>query len=313
MVEFRRILFCPLGCRENPAAVRRVVELAERCDANVTLLGVGREPSTYNPFKDREALQRIAAAERSEIEERLARWAASCGAGCTEVLVRSGNAALAIVAEVLAGGHDLVVVTTDEGREDRATIKRLLRKCPVPVWVIRPTRARTQRLMVAVNPEPDEAELNRVLLELGAAFVELGGGELHVAHAWELFAENLVRHAGCSDAEIAELREDERSARNRALLALVGDALPGTVDWKPHLVNGPPAQTIVEMVRRQRINLLVMGTVARTGIAGVLMGNTAEQILDEVRCSVLTAKPPGFVSPLAGTAPGRPDENGVVQ
>ncbi len=303
MVEFRNILFCPLGRRENPAAIRRLIELADECDATITLLGVGREPPrTFNPFKDRESLERIAEAERAEVEQRLTRWTADCEGRSAGVIVRSGNAALTIVKEVLGGDHDLVVVTTDEDQEDRATIKRLLRKCPCPVWVIRPTRARTQRVMVAVNPESDEAELNQMLLQLGAALVDLGGGEFHVAHAWELYAEDLMRsplHGGCSDAEIAELRREERSERHRDLLALVGSALPGTIGWDLHLVNGPPAPTIVELVGRHRINLLVMGTVARRGIAGVMMGNTAEQILDQVGCSVLTAKPPGFVSPLA--------------
>ena len=41
-----------------------------------------------------------------------------------------------------------------------------------------------------------------------------------------------------------------------------------------------------------------MGTVARTGIPGLLIGNTAETILQRVDCSVLAVKPDGFVSPV---------------
>lgn len=55
-----------------------------------------------------------------------------------------------------------------------------------------------------------------------------------------------------------------------------------------------------ELARHQRINLLIMGTVARTGISGLVMGNTAEQILDDVGCSMIAVKPPGFRSPLEG-------------
>ena len=42
-----------------------------------------------------------------------------------------------------------------------------------------------------------------------------------------------------------------------------------------------------------------MGTIARTGLPGVLIGNTAEKVLDDVHCSVVAVKPPGFVSPLS--------------
>jgi universal stress protein E len=41
-----------------------------------------------------------------------------------------------------------------------------------------------------------------------------------------------------------------------------------------------------------------METVGRTGIPGLLMGNTAETILQQVNCSVLAIKPPGFVTPV---------------
>jgi hypothetical protein len=41
-----------------------------------------------------------------------------------------------------------------------------------------------------------------------------------------------------------------------------------------------------------------MGTLARTGIAGLFIGNTAEAVLHQVNCSVLTVKPEGFVTPV---------------
>jgi nucleotide-binding universal stress UspA family protein len=39
-----------------------------------------------------------------------------------------------------------------------------------------------------------------------------------------------------------------------------------------------------------------MGTIARTGVSGLVMGNTAETILDQITCSVLAVKPANFVS-----------------
>ena len=42
-----------------------------------------------------------------------------------------------------------------------------------------------------------------------------------------------------------------------------------------------------------------MGTVGRTGVAGLVVGNTAETILEQLQCSILALKPPGFVSPVS--------------
>lgn len=46
------------------------------------------------------------------------------------------------------------------------------------------------------------------------------------------------------------------------------------------------------------VDLIVMGIVARTGIPGFFRGNTAESILTQFDCSVLTIKPPGFIRPV---------------
>jgi len=41
-----------------------------------------------------------------------------------------------------------------------------------------------------------------------------------------------------------------------------------------------------------------MGTVNRAGIAGLLIGNTAEKVLRQVDCSTLAVKPEGFITPV---------------
>ena len=46
------------------------------------------------------------------------------------------------------------------------------------------------------------------------------------------------------------------------------------------------------------VDLVVMGTVTHTGIAGFFIGTTAEDVLRQVDCSVLTVKPEGFESPV---------------
>ena len=48
----------------------------------------------------------------------------------------------------------------------------------------------------------------------------------------------------------------------------------------------------------KRFKNMVMGTVCRTGVAGFFIGNTAENVLHQVNCSVLAVKPQGFVSPV---------------
>jgi nucleotide-binding universal stress UspA family protein len=64
------------------------------------------------------------------------------------------------------------------------------------------------------------------------------------------------------------------------------------------VIKGHAQNVVPEIARNLAVDLVVMGTVARTGIAGFFMGNTAESILTQLDCSVLTIKPPEFISPV---------------
>lgn len=66
-----------------------------------------------------------------------------------------------------------------------------------------------------------------------------------------------------------------------------------------HLIQGPAQQVIPQTAERLGVDLVVMGTLGRTGVAGFFIGNTAEMVLEQLKCSVLAIKPPGFVSPVA--------------
>ena len=63
------------------------------------------------------------------------------------------------------------------------------------------------------------------------------------------------------------------------------------------LFKGEASDVISEFVRKNNVDLVVLGTVAQSGMSGVIMGNTAEKILDRVECSVLAIKPSTFVCP----------------
>jgi len=65
-----------------------------------------------------------------------------------------------------------------------------------------------------------------------------------------------------------------------------------------HLVEGDPEEVIQGMITDNKVELVVMGTVARSNLAGLLMGNTAENILNRLSCSVLAVKPSSFISPV---------------
>ena len=65
-----------------------------------------------------------------------------------------------------------------------------------------------------------------------------------------------------------------------------------------HFIKGNPGGAIPRFAKRRRMDLVVMGTVARSGIDGFLIGNTAEKVVSKLGCSLLAVKPDDFVSPV---------------
>lgn len=65
-----------------------------------------------------------------------------------------------------------------------------------------------------------------------------------------------------------------------------------------HLIKGPPRNEVPGLAKSLQVDLVVMGTVARTGVPGFLIGNTAEAMPGQIDCPVLAVKPAGFVTPV---------------
>jgi universal stress protein E len=64
------------------------------------------------------------------------------------------------------------------------------------------------------------------------------------------------------------------------------------------LIKGQPKLLLPEYVNANEIDIVVMGTIGRSGIPGLLIGNTSETILQAINSSVITLKPANFLSPI---------------
>ena len=64
------------------------------------------------------------------------------------------------------------------------------------------------------------------------------------------------------------------------------------------LVEELAENAILNYIKAEKIDVLVMATIARSGIAGFLMGNTAERLMPQIECSVIAVKPDDFRSPI---------------
>lgn len=227
-----------------------------------------------------------------------------------EVHIVAGKPRQLIAGLIAEFGVDLVIKLADpSGALVRNQLTgndlALLRKCPVPVLMM---ACRDQlpdftgRILVAVDagdPDTDAVALNRNLLLYGDYLSSQEKAELHVVTVWNLpVNQPALRMLG--DEEIYDLQESTHQRyRQRLDKALVDAGIdPKSDKLKVHLLKGSAAREIQNLANEINVDLIVMGTLSRHA-RGMLMGNTAENILNNIYCSILAVKPEGFVSPLA--------------
>lgn len=319
MKRFSKILLVVDERTDYSAALKRATTLARSNHAHVTVCACLDTKASEMRLRavtitSREVLDVATAKTQEWLDDTVASVAAGDVSIDTKVLV--GKPFIEIIRQVLRDDHDLIIKCADADSSLReilfsSTDKHLMRKCPCPVWIIKPTEHHQYlRILAAVDQDPEEPvkdQLNRQILELSSSMALAEFSEVHVVHAWQVFGEELLRSHkwDFSEEEFESMLEEEADGRRRWLgnLVAIFGSLPDSngadsPDFHIHVVKGPAQYVVSKLARELSVDLVVMGTVARTGIDGFFMGNTAESILEELDCSVLTVKPPGFTSPV---------------
>ena len=311
MKRFQHILYYTDASEGSRAALERAAELALRNRGRLTVLGVVQLPPDLQllaPALPAAELWDLALQDLRERLEQFVEPVRKKGLWLdTEVLI--GTPFIEIIRHVLHHGHDLVMLNAEGGRGGLkglffgSTSLHLMRKCPCPVWVIKPgPHRRFKRILAAVNPHPcddDHPGVSTQIMQLATSLARLEGSELRVVHAWDHPGEEVLRtHGRLPAAEVDQIVRDTGATHESWLNGLLAGYPLSGIPHSVHLLRGEPAEVIIELATKRRTDLIIMGTVAGTGIPGLFIGNTAETVLRQVNCSVLTVKPEGFVTPV---------------
>ncbi len=317
MQRFKNILCVVAPDSDNHIALERAVDLAGNNQAYLTVVKVIDEISSGMKLLNRDFREKIIAGHQKELQELVAPWNKKNRIQ-SQVLI--GIPFLEIIREVLRNKRDLVIKTAESGglldRVFGSDDMHLLRKCPCPVWLVKPKSPKTyRRILAAVDIDdyysPEELKtrhlLNIQILEMAASLALSEFAELYIVHAWDDIGEKAMRHpfADMPEDKITAYAEEEKQRHKQKLNELVTDTLNklgqlATEYLKPKtlLLKGSPRKEIPVFSSKIEADLVIMGTVARTGVPGFFMGNTAETILNRLDCSILAVKPPGFATPV---------------
>lgn len=297
MKRFKKILAVYNDRVGSDDVLSHATKLALANDASLSVIDV-RKQSASVPTEFVERRKRL---------DRIVTSIKSGGVRETTPVVVAGTPFLEIIRQVLIADHDLVVTgaepnTTFMSYFFGSTATHLMRKCPCPVWVVKPDQQqRYENVLACVNPSADgDNELDQMIVDLALSMAERNGINAHIVHAWDVEGADQDRiQSELPDAvrnQILKTHEAEHRARTERLLV---NAPNNSAACRLHLPRAAePQWAILDLIEKLDVDFVVLGTVSRVGIPGFLIGNTAETVLSLVKCGVITVKPRGFVSPV---------------
>ena len=306
MSRIRRILVAVKDPAAKPSpAVLKAVQLGKAFGAQVELFHALVRPVYFDAYNSTD--ERSVQIGRLTREDRMAKLEASAAR-----LRRHGVRVLAlcewdypvheaILRRAAQSDADLIVADVHAGRHLAPGLLQLadwelLRLSKVPVLLVkrhggyhRPT------ILAAVDPSRADAKplrLDAQLLDTGQQFAQALHGSLHAVHAYIAIPPLALDASVLDPGTVEELERQAAIRAGRAMRHLLRRTrIPPS---RRHIVSTHPLKGIRDTATATRSSIVVMGAMARSGIKRLLIGNTAESLLDGLGCDVLIVKPPGF-------------------
>ncbi|HUI61842.1 MAG TPA: universal stress protein [Steroidobacteraceae bacterium] len=307
MRRVRRILVAVRNPSVKPSpAVLKSVQLGKAFGAEVELFHALAAPVYFDAYSSLN--DHTAEVERSTREDCLAKLDASAarlrhhGVSVSTACDWDYPVHEAILRRAAQSNADLIVADLHAGRHIVPGLLQLsdwelLRLSPIPVLLVRKRGAyHKPTILAAVDPSHADAkplQLDARILDIGQGFAKALKGSLHAVHAYLAIPPLALGASALDPGTVDELERQAAVRASRMMRHLLKQTkIPAS---RRHIVSSHPLLAIRDTAKETNSSIVVMGAISRSGIKRLLIGNTAESLLDRLSCDILIVKPQGFV------------------
>lgn len=146
--------------------------------------------------------------------------------------------------------------------------------------------------LVRILLPTDLSEASAAAARHAFALADRFGAEVHVLHVVEEIASTVPEAAAHMASFPDDYMAQARANAEKALAAWLPSDVAGGREVVRAVQEGAPLTRILDYARDHQIDLIVMGTLGRTGLAHFLIGSVAERVVRHAPCPVLTVRPP---------------------
>jgi universal stress protein E len=278
---------------KNCIATSRGLELAAKLGHQVEVVAFAFAPLDSVPGGEagrHEARQRIIESRREEVQERIDRFRADDQRVALKVvwmkeihpwiIKRATSVSFAAVIKTSHDSGGMIYTSTDW---------HLLRECPAPILLTAENKwHRTRPVLAALDLDTKKAskrKLNDKILATAKGLAEALGVELKIISAIDV--PTLLADLDIVDPGTYAKERREALMPHLKELAAAHDLPEAAFVTK----RGPVDKVITSQAAKVRAQIVVLGTVGRSGLKAKLLGNTAESVLHMLRTDILAIKP----------------------
>ncbi|MFC5457630.1 universal stress protein [Prosthecobacter fluviatilis] len=278
-------------------ALREAVHRASLDGAAITVVHVMDE---FLVHELKNALSADQATVRAEWVERLKKFVDDAEVGAAvNAEVRIGNPFTELVEACRAHSADLLVMGAKGSRNEPHRIgvitAKCVRKAPVDVLVVREDAQGPFKQIVACV---DFSENSAKAVQCALHIAQQDGGALDCLHVFQSALAMSLDYGGFAPS-LPATYDPEAVTNWRKDLAVFLEPLTrqaGEVKVAQHVTERVNIrEAILDHVNETHATLVVLGTNGKTGLREMLIGTTAEKIVQHAPCSILAVKPDGFV------------------
>ena len=170
--------------------------------------------------------------------------------------------------------------------------RHLLRYCKVPLLLVRDSQWLNNPILAAIDPttaDKTHIELNHNILEYSKMIAQVTATQLQSVNTFETPNMGVAMDAGWANIDFERIRVDTSNAHKSKMHTLLKEH--DLLSNPYHVIEGRADIAIPKLAKEVDAQLLILGTVGRTGLSGAFIGNTAEHILANMNCDILTLPP----------------------
>ncbi len=141
----------------------------------------------------------------------------------------------------------------------------------------------------------DHSDGSKEALKYAVSFAMKNEAKLYLLHIIDIrsFDESI-------DTMAAQIPNDETIKQLKTkLLECIPEEIRSDMQLEALVVQGIPFAEIISIAKTNKVDMIVMGTHGRTGLAHIMIGSVSEKVVRKAHCPVLTVRQSGhkFVMP----------------